>query len=176
MNIEFDENCCPLCGGELSDNVCVNCGFEVMAEADIAAPYDFVPYNDRFGEQGDEPEEEDEAEEVPVFDEAEPTGAKSASFQPQKPVNMPKNTPVQQNVSPLEIIIKSIVEDIKKGWWKLLITMLIPAAGICIGVLYCVLGAPDNNVRNMDFGKILKGIGYMALSCLCMGMGIGIGI
>lgn len=42
---------CPLCGGKLQNNLCISCGFEPPDEHDIAAPYDYDPDNDYFGER-----------------------------------------------------------------------------------------------------------------------------
>lgn len=42
---------CPLCGGKLQNNVCISCGFVPPDEQAIAAPYDYDPDNDYFGER-----------------------------------------------------------------------------------------------------------------------------
>lgn len=41
---------CPLCGGELKNNYCENCWYDVPEDDELSALYDMEPENDAFGE------------------------------------------------------------------------------------------------------------------------------
>lgn len=55
---------CPLCGGELKNNYCENCWYDVPDDDDLSAVYDMEPENDAFGEQVREVVPEVQAEEI----------------------------------------------------------------------------------------------------------------
>lgn len=55
---------CPLCGGELKNNYCENCWYDVPDDDDLSAIYDMDPDNDAFGEQVREVVPEVQSEEI----------------------------------------------------------------------------------------------------------------
>lgn len=55
---------CPLCGGELKNNYCENCWYDVPDDDDLSAVYDMDPDNDAFGEQVREVVPEVQSEEI----------------------------------------------------------------------------------------------------------------
>lgn len=181
----------------LLEKICIDCGFESLTEEEIAAPYDFEPNNDVFGEEEiDETEVMDgiSAEIIPTESLGENMSSGSVNISSSASV---RNKPVQKAVSPTlknkpvnvsdpfknptisgvaEFIAKDFVETVKKHWWKMLITLLFPIIGFLIGLGYAMLGFGTdsfNENRNMNFGLIFKGVGYMAVAGLLMKMGIG---
>ncbi|MBQ8780313.1 MAG: hypothetical protein IJZ72_01360 [Oscillospiraceae bacterium] len=185
----MDDRRCPFCGGALLDKICIDCGFEYLTEDEIAAPYDFVPENDAFGE-AEPPDDTAEMEDifvplaetmpeaVNVMPAANKAIPKKTNYQPHNvnQYNTSPNIPVQ-NPSVIEMIVKDFVEGLKKHWWKMLITLLFPLGGFLIGVTYCTLGGGGKRSNSsMDLGLILKGIGYIAAAGMLIKLGIGFGI
>ena len=178
----MDDRRCPLCGGILLGEVCADCGFECLAEDEIAASYDFNPDNDYFGEpapmnSADESEDisaaDDESESFPASPLQSSYGKVSQKIQPNVNHNMPyanggNHNNVSSPQSVLEIIIQDCVNYIKKHWWKMLLTLIFPLSGLIIGYIYCAFGG---NGRN--WVKYTTGVAYILAAILFLFNGIG---
>lgn len=187
----MDDRRCPLCGGILLEKICIDCGFEALTEEEIAAPYDFVPENDKFGD-AESVSDAAEMEGISVSSiETEPDTVsvtpvinqsvhKKTTHQPYtfNQYNTSTNLPVQ-NQSVVEMIVQDTVATIKKHWWKMLLTLLFPMSGFFIGLAYCMLGSGGGrrkDASDLNFGLIFKGVCYMSAAGLLNKFGIGFSI
>ncbi|MBQ8826690.1 MAG: hypothetical protein IJ007_06320 [Oscillospiraceae bacterium] len=152
----MDERRCIFCGGRLLDNVCVNCGFECLSEEQIAAPYDFEPSNDSYGEEevsGTEVMEGISADNISMesLDGSMPSVAvkpapvrNNTAYAPppvqkvqnNQPAYTPPPAPIQQNASVFETIVKDFSTYIQKNWWQFLLVLLVPTTSFFIGAFY----------------------------------------
>ena len=200
-NNDFDRRC-PLCGGMLLEKVCIDCGFESLTEEEIAAPYDFEPSNDYYGDEEDDETEIMEGISIEsISAESLDKGMSSVSIKLSSSVSSRSNTAYNQPVKKTaasamknnsvdvsksfkdptvsdvaQIMVKDFVEILKKHWWKILPTLMFPIVGLLIGFVYCVIGFNKNcDADNLDFdlGMFFKGICYIAAAGMLMKFGIG---
>ncbi len=185
----MSERRCPLCKGMLLDNICINCGFEVLEENDISAAYDFDPNNDFFGEA--EPEEKADMETIAEVDTAALLDAanlrranemlqykaaqKNAALKAQNkaaPVqNIQPVQPPPQQFSLFETIVKDFSEWVRKDWWKLALVLVNPFFGILIGFIYLAMVKTEHGPFKPEY--ILKGAVYITISGIMLMLGIG---
>ena len=149
----MDDRRCIFCGGMLLDNICVNCGFECLSEEEIAAPYDFEPGNDVYGETendktyGMEGISLENLDGSVSSDNIVPAAAvqKPKAVPPVKNVQTVKNNqtvytpppaPMQSNPSVFEMIVKDFSTYIQKNWWQLLLLIIAPTTGFFIGAFH----------------------------------------
>lgn len=190
----MDDRRCPFCGGMLLEKVCIDCGFEHLTEEEIAAPYDFEPENDNFGEAEQPAYCGMDGISVSALDgDPASVGMESigASYIPAPKIqtppppivnNTPKNTavqytpppapmpPVQPQLSGPEQFVKDFADYIRKHWWMFLLTFLLPTAGMIIGGVY-ICGAKYTNDSLKAF---LTGIAYIAVSTMLKAAGVDI--
>lgn len=189
---------CPLCGSDLQNNVCISCGFEPPDEHDIAAPYDYDPDNDYFGEREQihyyeappQPDQQYEMESVTPMQ----TGFASApKVIPNIKVNQgappaPSPTPPKKLINPntvkpnppppppsdpqftFETIVKDVSTYIQKHWWLFLLLFLAPTSGFLIGIAYCA----KSKIDGKGIQSVLTGIMYIVAAFFLYQGGVGI--
>ncbi|MBQ8780312.1 MAG: hypothetical protein IJZ72_01355 [Oscillospiraceae bacterium] len=188
----MDDRRCPFCGGMLLDKVCIDCGFEHLTEEEIAAPYDFEPDNDSFGEEEKPAYAGMDGITLSALDGSASVGMESISLSniPAPKIQTPpppivKKTPVNTNVQPnpppaplppvqpqlsgYEKFVKDVADYIRKHWWMLLLTLLIPTSGYIIGGVYITVARHSDGTK-----AILTGIAYIIASTLLKAAGVDI--
>ncbi|MCL2054724.1 MAG: hypothetical protein FWG90_09885 [Oscillospiraceae bacterium] len=135
---------CPLCGGKIILEYCDACGFRVPDEKNISALYDLTPdsyptyveNNSDFIPASMEREAALDLPPPPPIQVSETL--RSVEFPQRSPYRSPYQTPNQTGRNAKHENEphgnSSIISDfIKDAWWKVLITLFIPFAGI----LFC---------------------------------------
>lgn len=187
----MDDRRCPFCGGMLLDKVCIDCGFEHLTEEEIAAPYDFEPENDNFGEAEQPAYSGMDGISLSSLDGSPASvGMESISISPAPKIQTPpppvvKNTPksnyvqpapppaplppLQPQMSGTDQFVKNVADYIRKHWWMFLLTILLPTAGIIIGCIYIFVASKTDGIK-----AVVTGIIYIIVSAMFKAAGIDI--